>query len=112
METAGQREVTGEVIFLLRKWRVVPVPIKARLAQRDNALGRRQAHHLVPVSGRGLGRVVGLDADGGNEDVGMAGGEIDGYSAGGGGRGDGHDADDARSAGSLQDRGEVIAELL
>ena len=86
----GQLQVAGEVIFLLRERRVVPVAVQARLADGHDARPRRtRRDHLVPVARRGLGDVVGLDADrGGQQRVALGQGDAGGAGSGGGGDGD------------------------
>jgi hypothetical protein len=63
----GERQVAAEVLELVRDRREDPVIVEAGLADRDDAWVRGQRGDPSPLRLGHLGRVVGMDADGGIE---------------------------------------------
>ena len=57
-----QIEMAGEVVFLLRKRRIVPVAIEPCFPDADDERVIRQADDIVPGAGRLLGDVIGMQA--------------------------------------------------
>ena len=93
VELVGQLQVAAEPILLDRERRPVPVAVEPGLAQRDDP-GRPARSTIVgPVRLGGLGRVVGMDADRG-EDPAMRPGQLQDRGAVRGRRADGDDLDD------------------
>ena len=74
-------EVAIEIGPLQVDGREIPMAIQARLAQGHNPRTVQQGQHAVPVAGLGIGRGVGMDADGG-EDLAMRLGQRDDRMAG------------------------------
>lgn len=64
-----QAKMPIEVVLLNLERRVVPVPIKSGLTNRDNLGGTRQRDDAVPVSRLGLLTVIWLDSDGGEDGI-------------------------------------------
>ncbi len=71
-------QVAIEIVLLHGKWRIIPMAIQPGFADGHHDIGTaRQFHYAVPFVRGGLGRVVWLNADGG-EQAGMTRCQADG----------------------------------
>jgi hypothetical protein len=102
-------KVSIEPFLLVGERGVVPVSVEAGFADGDHTRFAQHVEDFGPVFLADFGRLVGVDADGG-EDSPVSAGELEGAVAGLGGDADGDDLGDARGRGTIEDRRQVGAQ--
>ncbi len=105
----GQFQVPPEHRELEVEGRPVPVAVEPCLAYGHDTRFGREGDHALPIARRGLGGLVGMDADG-REHAGMAPGQGENLGAPGGRRADGHHLDDPGRACPVEHSRQVTAQ--
>ena len=105
---ASEGEVSIEPFLLQGERCVVPVSVEASFADGDHTRLAQHVEDFGPVFLADFGRLVGVDADGG-EDSPVFAGELEGAVARRGGDADGDDLGDAGGQGTIEDAGKVGA---